>query len=93
MPDPDMLQRLLDQDNDQDVLKFDGDGLDAAIIGWTTSWSPDGTHPLRLIYDYDLLLQAFIAQGMSEEDAVEWIDFNVEGAYLGPQTPIIMHTN
>ena len=88
-----ILQRLMDQELDQDVLKFEGDGLDAAIVGWTTSWSTDGNHPLRLIYDYDLLVEAFIAQGMRHEDALEWIDFNVEGAYLGPQTPIIMCTN
>jgi hypothetical protein len=27
---------------------------------------------------------------MTEEEAVEWVDFNIVGAHFGPQNPVIM---
>ena len=33
----------------------------------------------RLIYDYNKMLRIFIRQGMSETEAIEWIDYNVMG--------------
>lgn len=51
------------------------------------------------VYDYDLLVEVFsrmFAEGEPPhedydpcEAAVEWIDYNVVGGWLGPQTPII----
>ena len=64
------------------AYKFDG--LDAAIIGVTMG------DPTVLVYDYDKLVDVFIAQGMDAEEAEEWISFNVLGAYMGEGTPLIM---
>jgi hypothetical protein len=33
-----------------------------------------------------------LARDMGEENAVEYFDFNVAGAYVGPQTPIFIQT-
>jgi len=47
------------------------------------------------VYDRDTILRnltAEFANSGSEEpdlDAEEWIEFNIEGAYLGTQTPLI----
>jgi hypothetical protein len=30
-----------------------------------------------------------MSEGMTEEEALEWISFNVEGAYVGDATPVI----
>ncbi len=61
------------------------DGLDSCIIGMST----DG----RAIYSLDSLVEYFqIYEEMSEEDAVEYVDYNIVGAYVGEFTPIHMHT-
>ena len=59
---------------------------DDALIGVT---SDD-----RAVYDYDLMVEWLIdTQGWSEEDAVEWIDYNTLRAlpYMGPDGPIVLH--
>lgn len=47
----------------------------------------------RLIYSRPKLVQCFMeSDGMTEEEAEEWIDYNVDRSlpYFGPQAPIIM---
>lgn len=63
------------------------DGCDAAIIGHVE------THegPL-VVYDYNDLVQVFIDQGMDTDGAVEWISFNIDGAYMGPGQPLILYS-
>jgi len=64
------------------------DNCDNAIIGVATRC---GAMPL-LVYDYDLLIQVFVEeQEMEEMEAVEWIDYNIEGAWMGEGTPLILH--
>jgi hypothetical protein len=62
------------------------DGLDAAIIGIT-----EGVAEPVVAYDYDKCVEIFrIRDGMTEEDALEHMSFNVTGAYVGPRTPIFI---
>jgi hypothetical protein len=43
------------------------------------------------VYDYQLLVQLFVERdGMTEEDAIEYIDFNIMGAYVGERTPFLL---
>jgi hypothetical protein len=42
------------------------------------------------VYDYDKCVEIFMAQGMSHEEAVEWMEFNVVNAYHGEGTPIFI---
>lgn len=44
-------------------------GLDDAIIGIDQHGQP--------IYSFELMLNEFVKQGMTFEDALEWIDYNV----------------
>jgi hypothetical protein len=60
------------------------DGYDEAIIGTVRRFS-DG--PL-VLYDYNQCLAILMRdQGMSCEEAEEWMEFNVLGAWVGPGTP------
>ena len=50
--------------------------LDDAIIGVD--------HNSQLCYSYTLMLDIFMERdGMSQEEAMEWIDYNVLGTYAG----------
>ena len=65
------------------------DNLDDAIIGHASVW--DGNEKVeRVIYSGEKMIGLFMQDGMSELDAIEWIEFNMEGAYLGKETPVIV---
>lgn len=66
------------------MLKFTG--YDDAIIGMTDSWLPEA----KLVYSGEKLLALLVAEGMTEEEAVEWCSFNMEGAYMGEETPLVV---
>lgn len=46
-----------------------------------------------VIYDYDLLVEALMNEGMSDIDTIKWVDYNILRAtpYYGDKAPIIMH--
>ena len=61
------------------------DGFDEAIIGVGRQFDK----PDRLIYDYDKCLAILMLdQDFTEEEAIEWMEYNVVGAYVGEGTPI-----
>lgn len=64
------------------------DGLDNAIIGIGHRC---GQPPL-VVYDVSAVIEILMARdGMSYEEAYEYFDFNIEGAWVGDQTPVWMH--
>jgi hypothetical protein len=71
---------------DEDATAIVFDGLDAAIVGLGRIQTGD---PL-VVYSRTGILEALEAQGMDEEDALEWFLYNVQGLYAGSGTPIIM---
>lgn len=71
----------------EDLLFLDPPSqFDSAILGVATRC---GSPPL-VVYDTDKVLEALMAEGMSQDDAEEWFSFNIEGAYMGPQTPMYL---
>lgn len=62
------------------------DNCDEAIIGKGVRC---GQEPV-LVYDYNKLIKVFKKEGMSEEESMEWIDYNIIGAWIGDDTPIIL---
>ena len=75
------------------MLKIDG--FDSALVGVASVWQkhPDGGAERidTLIYDGDILTTILVHEsGMSAEEALEYISFNIEGAYVGNTTPIIV---
>jgi hypothetical protein len=72
------------------MLKFDG--FHKAFMGVAEVWVPTGAGMSlveKAVYDGYRMVRVLMRKGMTEEDAREYISFNVEGAYLGIETPII----
>ena len=44
----------------------------------------------KVVYGRDALIAVFVAQGMTEDEADEWVGYNIEGAYVGELTPLIV---
>jgi hypothetical protein len=66
------------------------DGFDVAIIGTASIWN-GGERVEVLVYDIFVMVQQLIVRdGMTEEEALEYIEFNIENAYIGKDTPIIV---
>ena len=72
----------------EDEAMITWDGCDSAIVGVT---SRRGMGSL-ILYDRDKLVEVFMRQGMTLEGAQEWVSFNIEGAYVGEKTPMIMNS-
>lgn len=62
------------------------DGLDEAILGVAERC---GQPPL-VAYDRSRCIDILAAQGMDREEAEEYFEFNVVGAWVGPYTPIFI---
>jgi len=63
------------------------DGFDDCIIGVCESFGGK----VVVAYDYDLVIAALEAQGMTGEEAVEYHEFNQLGAWVGERTPVFIH--
>ena len=75
------------------MLKIDGH--DDAILGPAMIWGMDkkggGIRTNVLVYDAEAIRTTLIERdGMDPDEAREYIEFNIEGAYMGPDTPILV---
>lgn len=70
------------------MIKFED--LDEAIIGIKEDLF---THTKRYIYDYEKCIETLMSKGDTEQEAIDWIDYNVLGSYYGKETPIILRKN
>jgi hypothetical protein len=63
------------------------DGFDDAIIGVCRK---AGSSPV-VTYSYDKCVDVLRnQQNMPYEDAIEWMEFNVVSAYMGPHAPVFI---
>jgi hypothetical protein len=63
------------------------DGFEDAFIGLSQRIS----EPLTAVYSYEKMIDILMTRdSMEHEEAQEFLDFNVLGAWVGPQTPIIV---
>jgi len=60
------------------------DGFEKALIGVTD----DGV----AVYIKEAMIAALIDEGMTYEDSVEFLEFNVFSAYVGDYTPIYVNS-
>ena len=66
------------------------DGLDAAIIGVGHRCG----QPDILVYDTQLVVKILMERdGMDEEGAHEFMEYNIVGAWVGEETPIWVYPN
>lgn len=69
------------------------DDLDEAIIGPASIWT-NKTQVEVLVYNAEVIRNILMSRdGMDFEEAREFIEFNIEGAYIGPDTPILVWPN
>ena len=60
------------------------DGLEEALVGAGTRF----THSVA-VYDKQKVLE-ILQKDMTREEAEEYFDFNIAGAYVGESTPIFL---
>jgi hypothetical protein len=77
-----MLESL--QEVDPDILR--ADGLDAALIGICHQFG----RPAVAAYDYDKVIEILMSQSMAHDEAVEFFEFNIVGAWVGEYTPVFI---
>jgi len=62
------------------------DGFDSCLIGKDSKE--------RAIYDADAMISVMVERDdMSREDAEEFFWFNIDGAYMGEDTPVYVFLN
>lgn len=72
----------------QEDAYLKADGFDGALIGFV--WPLD-TGAKVAVYDRNKCLEILQeSDGMTEEEAIEYFEFNVTNAYLGEQTPMYL---
>ena len=71
------------------MLKIDGH--DNAILGPACIWR-DNTQIDVLVYDAEIIRENLMKEGMDSNEAREFIEFNIEGAYMGKTTPVLVWT-
>lgn len=76
------------------------DGCDSALIGTAKIYREEQFVEVAM-YSYELLVEHFkneyfsdtenpISEDEAEVDAMEWVDYNIAGGYLGIRTPMII---
>ncbi|HLA89211.1 MAG TPA: hypothetical protein VJL28_02120 [Gemmatimonadaceae bacterium] len=79
------LAALVADENPDALL---ADGFEDAFIGLARRCG----QPTLVTYDTDKCLEILIARdGMTYEEAVEYFEFNVVGAWMGPNTPLYLY--
>jgi|TARA_B100000035_G_scaffold89552_2_gene75496 hypothetical protein len=63
------------------------DGFDESIIGYCYDIA---TGDERIIYSVQKCIEILVAEGMEEIDAIEHLEYNIMGAYVGNSTPIFL---
>lgn len=70
----------------ENSIIFDNESYDNSIIGYSTN--------CNIIYDYRKMIEEYMIQhNCSEEEAIEWIDYNTIRAipYMPEPKPIVMY--
>ena len=80
-----MIRDKLAEEYGMDLLFLSEDFFDDAIVGVTQS--------SQVVYDIDRMIDLFAANNnCTEEEAMEYLDFNTLCAYVGEQTPVFITT-
>ena len=71
----------------EDCEALFADGFEDALIGYTQGFNTVA------VYDYDACVHILMERdGMDYIDAVEFMEFNVVGSYVGEKTPLFIST-
>lgn len=72
-------ERLMEILEEEECLT--ADGFDEALVGCTYGAN------VVAVYDINKMIEVLILEGLEYDDAVEFIEYNIVGAYLGDKTP------
>lgn len=76
----DFREFIIERYSEEGEIWF-ADGLDSAIIGFEPN-------DFRVVYSRNLCVESCIAEGMNEEEAVDFLEYNTFNTYIGSGTPI-----
>jgi len=62
------------------------DGYDDCIVGVIKGAGQE----TKICYDVNLVIQRLMDDGLSEEEAIEFFEFNQIGSYVGESTPVFL---
>jgi hypothetical protein len=96
------IREILTQQNP--AALFYPERYDAALLGMTLGFGTKSDTKPVAVYDHTRLLEILAAEFAKDDardgeeredeerhdDAQEWIDYNMAGAYLGPDAPVIL---
>lgn len=81
------IQKHLEETlEDGETIKL-ADGMEAGFLGIARQFNK-----AFAVYDRDRCLASLMQQGMNLSEAQEWMGYNVEGAYVGEDTPAFLQT-
>lgn len=84
-----MTREQLAEHFGEELLFLDpAEQFDACLIGVA---SRCGMDPVA-VYDEAKVINALVDSGMTPEEAIEWYEFNIAGAYVGERTPMFLTT-
>jgi len=81
------IQEILENCLHDDETVLLADGFEDAFVGIGRQFGK----PMA-VYNKLKCIESLIKEGMSEEEAEEYFSFNVEGAYVGENTPIFLES-
>ncbi len=73
------------QEDDDNLIFMDG--FDDAIVGVMGAFGSE----YKVCYDKNKVFDILIKDGMTYEEAVEWYEYNIIGAYVGEKTPVFLN--
>lgn len=80
---------MIDKDHLMEILEEEecltADGFDEALVGCTYGAN------VVAVYDINKMIEILMEDGTNYDDAVEFLDYNVVGAYLGEKTPLYIN--
>ena len=80
------MEEELQRHDEESKTPLFAEGFDAALIGVGVQFSREVA-----VYDYAKCIDVLMKRhGMSEEDALDYMEFNVTGAYMGTGTPVFL---
>lgn len=63
------------------------DGLDEALVGYASQQF----QTFLPVYSYRKIMDVLMKEGATYEEASDHFGFNIEGAWVGENTPLILH--
>ena len=78
-----IIKRLA-KENPEALLMEPREDFDQAVVSITTNQEGQ----VVAVYDEVKIIDVLVDQGMTEDEAWEYFYFNIEGAYMGKNTPV-----